>query len=123
MARLIYFAMTSLDGYIEDKDGKFDWAEPSEEVHAFANELVDAAGTLLYGRRMYETMAVWETDASLGSHPGVAADFARIWQSADKIVYSTTLPAAWTRRTTIERTFDVDAVRRLKASAERDLMI
>ena len=76
MAQLIYFAMTSLDGYIEDEDGKFDWAAPSDEVHAAANDLVRAAGILLYGRRMYETMAVWETDPSITSQPGVEADFA-----------------------------------------------
>ena len=123
MAQLIYFAMTSLDGYIEDEDGKFDWAAPSAEVHAAANDLVRAAGTLLYGRRMYETMAVWETDPTISSQPGVEADFARIWQSANKIVYSTTLSAASTKRTAIERSFDIEAVRGLKASAERDLMI
>ena len=115
--------MTSLDGYIEDEEGKFDWAAPSDEVHAAANDLVRAAGTFLYARRMYETMAVWETDPSLASQPGVEADFARIWQTADKIVYSTTLSAASTKRTTVERSFDIDAVRRLKVSAERDLMI
>jgi dihydrofolate reductase len=123
MAQLIYFAMTSLDGYIEDEDGTFDWAAPSDEVHAAANDLARAAGTMLYGRRMYETMAVWETDPSLTSRPGVVADFARIWQTADKIVYSTTLSAASTRRTAIEPNFEVDTVRGLKASAARDLMI
>lgn len=123
MAQLSYVAITSLDGYIEDTDGKFDWAAPSEEVHAFVNDLARTTGTFLYGRRMYETMAPWETDPSFGAHPGVEADFARIWQATDKVVYSTTLSAVSTGRTTLERRFDVDAVRALKASAERDLMI
>ena len=123
MAQLIYFAMTSLDGYIEDEAGKFDWAAPSDEVHAAANDLVRTAGTLLYGRRMYETMAVWETDPSIASQPGVEADFAAIWQAADKIVYSSTLAAPSTKNTAIEPSFDIDTVRGLKASAERDLMI
>ncbi len=124
MAQLIYLAITSLDGYIEDADGKFDWAAPSEEVHAFVNDLARAAGTFLYGRRMYETMAVWETDPTLGADPGVMADFAGIWQAAEKVVYSTTLsPPAPTTRTRIEPRFDPDTVRELKASAERDLMI
>jgi dihydrofolate reductase len=123
MAELIYFINASLDGYIEDEDGKFDWTEPSDEVHLAAGDLVRDAGTYLYGRRMYETMAVWETDPSFASQPGVHASFARIWQAADKIVYSTTLPAPSTARTTIERSFEPEAVRRLKASAERDLMI
>jgi dihydrofolate reductase len=122
VAQLVYVAITSLDGYIEDTDGRFDWAEPSEEVHAFVNDLANAAGTFLYGRRMYETMAVWD-DPSMASQPGVGAAFARIWQTRDKIVYSTTLSTPSTSRTTIERSFDVDAVRGLKASAERDLMI
>jgi dihydrofolate reductase len=123
MARLVYFTMASVDGYIEDTGGKFDWARASDEVHALANDLVGAADILLYGRRMYETMAVWETDPSIGLEPGVGAEFARIWQNVDKIVYSTTLHAAWTKRTTIKHSFDVDAIRQLKASAERDLLI
>jgi dihydrofolate reductase len=124
MAQLIYLAMASLDGFIEDEDGKFGWAEPSKEVHAFVNNLTRSAGTYLYGRRMYETMVGWETDPSFAAHPGVEADFAQIWQAADKVVYSTTLsPNVPTRRTRVERVFDVDTVRQLKASAERDLMI
>ena len=123
MAELIYFVIASLDGYIEDEDGAFEWAMPSDEVHAAANDLARGVGTHLYGRRMYETMAVWETDPSLASQPGVLADFARVWRAADKVVYSTTLPAPSTERTVIERSFEPDAVRQLKASAERDLMI
>ena len=123
MAELIYFTIASLDGYIEDEAGQFDWAAPSDEVHAAANDLARGAGTALYGRRMYETMAVWETDPRLASQPGVIGDFASIWQAADKIVYSTTLAAPSTERTAIARSFEPEAVRRLKASAERDLMI
>jgi dihydrofolate reductase len=124
MGKLLYGAMTSLDGYIEDEKGRFDWAEPSEEVHAFVNDIERRAGTHLYGRRMYETLAVWETDASLTSQPGVIGDFAAIWQAADKVVYSTTLAESVpTRRTTVERSFDPDAVRDLKASSDDDLMI
>ena len=124
MGKLLYLALASLDGYIEDDKGNFDWAEPSEEVHSFVNDIARRAGTHLYGRRMYETQAVWETDTDLSARPGVIGDFAGIWQAADKVVYSTTLtePAA-TRRTTVERTFDPDAVRTLKASTHRDLMI
>lgn len=123
MAQLIYLAMASLDGYIEDDDGRFDWAEPSEEVHAFVNDLARPVGTYLYGRRMYETMMVWETDPSFASGPRIEADFAKIWQAADKVVYSTALPAPATTRTRIERSFDPDAVRDIKAAADRDLMI
>jgi dihydrofolate reductase len=123
MAQLVYFAITSLDGYVEDTDGRFDWAAPSEEVHAAANDLVRNAGTLLYGRRMYETMAVWETDPSFAAGPGVEGDFAQLWQAADKIVYSTTLSEVPTTRTVIERNFDPDVVGAMKARAERDLMI
>jgi len=124
MGKLLYLALTSLDGYIEDDKGGFDWAEPSDEVHAFVNDIARRAGTYLYGRRMYETVAVWETDASLTAQPGVIGDFAAIWQAADKIVYSTTLSEPVpTRRTTVERAFDPDAVGALKASTDHDLMI
>jgi dihydrofolate reductase len=123
MAQLIYLAIASLDGHIEDEDGNFDWAEPSDEVHAFVNDLARPVGTFLYGRRMYETMTVWETDPSPGSGARVEADFASIWRAADKVVYSTTLPAPTTTRTRIERTFDPDAVRSIKDSADRDLLI
>jgi dihydrofolate reductase len=123
MARLIYFTIQSLDGFIEDADGHFGWAEPDEEVHQLANDLFRPVGTYLYGRRMYETMAVWETDPALAASSRVTGDFAEIWQAADKVVYSTTLDRPVTARTRIERSFDPDAVRDLKASADRDLVI
>jgi dihydrofolate reductase len=123
MGKLIYTAITSLDGYIEDEEGKFDWAEPDEEVHAFVNDLERGAGTYLYGRRMYETMVGWETDATLAEQSPVAADFAEIWQAADKVVYSTTLETVSTARTRIERAFQPDTVRTLKVRAERDLAV
>lgn len=123
MAKLIYSAITSLDSYIEDKDGKFDWAEPDEEVHAFANDLERSIGTYLFGRRMYETMAVWETEPSFAEESPLYRDFALMWQAADKIVYSKTLETPVTTRTRIERTFDADAVRQLKASASEDISI
>jgi len=123
MARLIYFTIQSLDGFIEDADGHFGWAEPDEEVHQLANDLFRPVGTYLYGRRMYETMAAWETEPALATATPVTADFAQIWQAADKVVYSTTLDRPVTARTRIERSFDPDAVRDLKASADRDLGI
>jgi dihydrofolate reductase len=123
MAKLIYFVITSLDGYIEDENGTFEWAMPDEEVHRFINDLARLAGTYLYGRRMYETMAGWETDPSLAEHSPVMRDFADIWQAADKIVYSRTLEAASTARTRIERDFDAEAVRQLKAAAGRDILV
>lgn len=123
MAHLIYSAMTSLDGYIEDKSGRFDWAEPDEEVHRFVNDLERSAGTHLYGRRMYETMMVWETEPSLAAESPFMRDYAEIWQSADKIVYSRTLEAVSTRRTRIERNFDPEAIKRLKETAEQDISI
>lgn len=123
MAHLIYSAISSLDGYIEDADGKFDWAAPDEEVHGFINDLERAAGTYLFGRRMYETMAVWETDPNLAAGSPLLRDFAEMWQAADKIVYSSTLEAVSTRRTRIERNFAPEAVRKLKEAAERDILI
>ena len=123
MAKLVYSAIMSLDGYIEDQNGKFGWAVPDEAVHRFVNDLVRAAGTHLYGRRMYETMAVWETDPTLAAASPFTQDFAAIWQAADKIVYSTTLEAASTRKTRIERTFDPEAVRQLKETAQDDILI
>jgi dihydrofolate reductase len=123
MAKLIYSAITSLDGYIEDELGRFQWAEPDEEVHAFVNDLVRPAGTYLYGRRMYETMVGWETHPTLAERSSASADFAGIWQAADKVVYSTTLESASTARTRIERAFDPEATRRMKASAARDVMV
>jgi dihydrofolate reductase len=122
MADLIYVALASLDGYIEDEDGKFDWAKPDEEVHSFVNELERGVGTYLYGRRLYETLAVWET-LPLDEQPGYIRDYAELWRNSDKIVYSRTLDAPSTPRTRIERDFDADAVRRLKGEAERDLAV
>src|SRR5205814_4225871 len=123
VARLIYSAIASLDGYIEDAQGRFDWAEPDEEVHAFVNELERPVGTYLYGRRMYETMVAWESPADLDAQPPFVQDYAEIWQRADKIVYSKTLPAAFSARTRIERDFDPEAVSALKAAAARDLSV
>ncbi|MGH3038027.1 MAG: dihydrofolate reductase family protein [Gaiellaceae bacterium] len=120
MAKLIYSALASLDGYIEDEEGKFGWAEPDEEVHAFVNDLERPVGTYLYGRRMYEVMLFWET-LGLADRPAHLRDFAEIWRAADKVVYSKTLETASSARTRIERDFDPDAVRQLKATAERDL--
>jgi dihydrofolate reductase len=123
MAKLIYSAIASVDGYVADEEGKFDWAEPDEEVHAFINDLERSVGTYLYGRRMYETMAGWETDATLAAQSALMREFAQIWQAAEKIVYSKTLETASTRRTRIERDFDPEAVRRMKASAGRNLTV
>jgi dihydrofolate reductase len=123
MAKLIYSAIMSLDGYIEDEQGRFDWAAPDDEVHAFINDLERSAGTYLYGRRMYETMLGWETDPTLAGHSVLSRDFAQIWQAADKLVYSTSLDAPSTARTRIERTFDIDAVRAMKKSLTSDIAI
>jgi dihydrofolate reductase len=123
MAKLIYSPITSLDGYIEDTTGNFDWAAPDEEVHQFVNDLERSAGTYLYGRRMYEMMTAWETDASLMEESPITRDFAEIWQAADKIVYSKTLESVSTKRTRLERDFDPDAVRQLKAAAGADIAI
>jgi dihydrofolate reductase len=123
MAKLIYSAITSLDGYIEDDRGNFDWAEPDEEVLAFINDLERPVGTYLYGRRMYETMTGWETDPTLAEQSPLMRDFAEIWQAADEVVYSTTLKATSTARTRIERDFVPSAVRQMKAAAERDITV
>ena len=123
MASLIYSAIASLDGYVADENGNFDWAVPDEQVHAFVNDLMRPVGTHLYGRRLYEVMAGWETDPTLAEQSPVMRDFAELWQAADKIVYSTTLATASTARTRIERTFDPQAVRELKAAADRDLIV
>jgi dihydrofolate reductase len=123
MARLIYFAITSLDGYIEDTNGNFDWAMPDDEAHQFINDLERPVGTYLYGRRMYETMMGWETDPGLSASSPIMRDFADVWQSADKIVYTKTLQVAPTRRTRIERAFDPEAVRQMKMAAEHELAI
>ncbi len=122
MARLIYSAIASLDGYTADASGGFEWAAPGAEVHAFVNDLERDAGTYLYGRRMYETMTVWETlDVSAASAP--VREYAAIWRAADKVVYSRTLAAASTPRTRIERELDPEAVRQMKARAGRDLTV
>ena len=123
MAKLIYSAISSLDGYIADEDGNFDWAVPDEEVLAFINDLERPVGTYLYGRRMYETMVGWETDHTLAEQSPVMRDFAQIWQAAEKIVYSRTLEAVSTARTRIERDFEPDAVRQMKASAQQDMIV
>jgi len=123
MAKLIYSALTSLDGYVSDEDGNFDWAVPSEEVHAFANDLERSIGTHLYGRRMYETMVYWETAHTLPESSPVELDFAEVWQSADKIIYSTTMDEVSCARTRIERDFEPDSIRQLKRSADRDLSV
>jgi dihydrofolate reductase len=123
MAKLIYSVIASLDGYTTDEDGRFDWAEPDEQVHTFLNDLERPVGTYLYGRRMYETMVGWETVGTQPDQPAHLRDFAAIWQAADKIVYSGTLDTVSTARTRIERTFDPGAVRRLKADAERDITV
>jgi dihydrofolate reductase len=123
MAKLIYSAITSLDGYIADEDGNFDWAAPDEEVHAFVNDLERPVGTYLYGRRMYEVMAPWETDPTLADQSRVMRDFAQLWQAADKVVYSKTLETPSSARTRIEPNFDPEAVRQLKTQAERDLAV
>ena len=123
MAKLIYSAITSLDGYVADEKGNFDWAAPDEEVHRFVNDLERPIGTYLYGRRMYEVMVFWETGNTLPDQPPVARDFAEIWQAADKIVFSKTLEEASSARTRIERGFDAAAIRELKSSAERDLTV
>jgi dihydrofolate reductase len=123
MASLIYSMLTSLDGYVAGPDGTFAWAEPDEEVHTFINDLERPVGTHLYGRRMYEMMLPWETDATLAGSSPYARDFAEIWRAADKVVYSRTLPGVSTARTRVERAFDPDAVRRMKGAATRDLTV
>ena len=122
-ARLIYSAIASLDGYVADERGSFDWAAPDEEVHAFVNDLERPVGTYLYGRRMYEVMVGWETANTGPNQPPAMRDYARIWQAADKIVYSRTLETVSSARTRIERDFDPETIRRMKAGAERDITI
>jgi dihydrofolate reductase len=119
MAKLNYLAIASLDGYIEDEQGKFDWAAPDEEVHTFVNDLALPWGTYLYGRRMYETMVWWET----GDHAGVYRDFAEIWRAAEKVVYSRTLQRVSSERTRIEPEFDAAAIRQLKGDSRSDISI
>jgi dihydrofolate reductase len=123
MGKLIYSTIASLDGYVEDQEGKFDWAAPDDEVHAFVNNLERPIGTYLYGRRMYETMLFWETAGTGADEPVVICDFGEIWRAADKIVYSRTLQTGSTDRTRIEDRFDPDAIRRLKESSGTDIAI
>lgn len=123
MANLIYVANTSLDGYTEDKEGKFDWTEPSEEYFRFITNLVRATRTHLYGRRMYESMMVWETDPNLAAESPLRRDFAEVWQAANKIVYSRTLETIPTRKTQLARTFDPETIRQLKEAVEHDILI
>ena len=122
MARLIYTAITSLDGYVADKGGNFDWAAPDEEVHTFVNDLERPVGTHLYGRGMYEVMVAWET-LQVAGQPSFMRDFAQIWRAANKIVYSKTLATASSARTRIERDFDPEAVRKLKEASERAISV
>ena len=130
MAKLIYVMNTSLDGYISDRDGNLDWTDPTGEVFATITELVRPMGTYLYGRRMYETMAVWETAHLEAGGPAftpglleLEREFAALWRAADKIVFSRTLPRASTPRTRIERAVDPEQIRQLKAASERDLSV
>ena len=123
MAKLIYSAITSLDGYIADTDGNFGWAKPDEEVHSFVNDLERPVGTYLYGRRMYEVMVAWETADTFADQSPFVRDYAEIWQATDKIVYSKRLETVSSARTRLEREFDPDAVQQLKASAGRDITV
>jgi len=123
MAKLIYVSNVSLDGYIEDEHGSFDWTAPDDELFAFITDLVRPVGTYLYGRRLYETMAPWETEPALAAKSQLWADFADVWQAADKVVYSTTLDAVSTAKTRLERAFDPGSVRDTKASATSDLTV
>jgi dihydrofolate reductase len=123
MAKLIYSAIASLDGFVEDAQGRFDWAAPDEEVHVFVNDLERPIGTHLYGRRMYETMVYWETAGADEDSSAVASDFATIWRSAEKVVFSRTLKAPSSARTRIEPSFDPDAIRALKTTSQTDLAV
>jgi dihydrofolate reductase len=123
MAKLIYSAITSVDGYVADDSGSFDWAEPDEEVFTFVNDLERPVGTYLFGRRMYEVMVYWESLPTASDHSPVERDFAEIWHSADKVVYSRTLESVSSARTRIERDFDPEAVRQMKALAAQDITV
>ena len=123
MANLIYVANTSLDGYTEDKDGKFDWTDPNDEVFGFITNLIRETQAHLYGRRMYESMMVWETEPKLAAGSPFMRDFAQTWQAANKIVYSRTLKTVSTRKTQLERTFDPEEIQQLKAPSEHYMLI
>jgi dihydrofolate reductase len=123
MAKLIYSVIASLDGYVADEDGNFEWAVPDEEVHTFINDLERPVGTYLYGRRMYEVMVGWESDPTLADQSPLMRDFAEIWQAADKIVYSKTLQTVSSARTRIERDFDPEAIRQMKARLGSDVIV
>jgi dihydrofolate reductase len=123
MAKLIYAAISSLDGYVADSEGNFDWSMPSEEVHRFVNNLERRIGTYLYGRRMYEVMRYWETASTGNGEPSVGQEFAKMWQATDKIIYSRSLENVSTARTKLEREFDPAAIRRMKADASRDIAV
>jgi dihydrofolate reductase len=123
MAKLIYSGIMSLDGYIADAAGKFDWSVPDEEVHTFVNDLERPVGTYLYGRRMYEVMRAWEMMPTGADQPAESRDFAEIWRAADKIVYSRTLDAVSSARTRLERDFDPKAIEQMKTTADRDITI
>jgi dihydrofolate reductase len=123
MAKLIYAAISSVDGYVADTEGNFDWSAPDEEVHRFVNELERPIGTHLYGRRMYEVMRYWETAPTGDGEPSAQQEYAKIWQAADKIVYSRSLKQASSARTSIEREFDPEAIQQLKATAARDISV
>lgn len=123
MAKMIYTANVSLDGFTEDKEGNIDWTDPDEEVFTFVTNIIRATRTHLYGRRMYETMMLWETDPNLAAASPLMHTFAEIWQSANKIVYSTTLAAISTRKTSLRQSFDPEAIRHLKAESDHDILI
>jgi dihydrofolate reductase len=123
MGKLIYSAIASADGYVEDAAGSFDWSAPDEEVHRFVMDLERPAGTYLYGRRMYETMRYWETAHTVPGQPAFALEFAGVWQAAEKIVFSTTLESVSSARTRIERDFDPSMIRRLKSASARDMTV
>jgi dihydrofolate reductase len=123
MAKLIYSAIASADGYVEDATGAFDWAAPSEELFSFINDLERPVGTYLYGRRMYQTMLYWETAHALPDQPSSAREFTGIWQAAEKIVFSKSIESVSSARTRIERSFDPDVVRQLKSAAEQDMTV
>lgn len=123
MANLIYSFIVSLDGYVADRDGRFDWGEPDEEVHTFVNGLQRGIGTFLFGRRLYEVMVAWEDPSAFAQEPPYIQDFAELWKAADKVVFSRTLDRPSSERTRIEREFDADAVRQLKADAGQDLAV